>query len=162
MLYKCLSFLIICFHFRVMKTQWLVKSAMLCSFKAQVSSDQSYSGICALSPSRRKQTVYHLTHCTLSTHALLNMLIILTIIMIAGCSSLATHIHMHKSKSDVGEETKQRSTGKERQGERIAKGNRRRCVNDNVEYDSGRFIGFFCIGFCMEQQIFPAPTQYHD
>lgn len=96
-----------------------------------------------LPPARRKQTVYHLTHCTRSTHALLNMLIILIIIMmIAGRSSLETHMHTHKPKSDVEEETKQRSTGKERRGERIATGNRRRGVNDNVEYDWGRFMGF--------------------
>lgn len=96
-----------------------------------------------LPPARRKHTVYHLTHCTRSTHALLNMLIILIIVMmIAGRSSLETHMLTHKSKSDVGEEPKQRSTGKEWRGERIATGNRRRGVNDNVEYDWGRFMGF--------------------
>ncbi len=51
-------------------------------------------------------------------------------------------MHTHKSKSDVGKETKQRRTGKERRGERIATGNRRRGVNDNVECDWGAFMLF--------------------
>jgi len=53
-----------------------------------------------------------------------------------------THTHTHKSKSDVGEDKKQRSTGKERQGEILTAGNRRRGANDNVEYDWGRFMEF--------------------
>jgi len=98
-----------------------------------------------LPPARGKQTVYHLTHCTHATHALLNMLIILiTIMMIAGCPPLATHTHTHTQIQvwcTVGEDKKQRSTGKERQGEILTAGNRRG-ANDNVEYDWGRFMEF--------------------
>lgn len=62
-------------------------------------------------------------------------------------------MHTQKSTSDVGKETKQRRTGKEQRGERIATGNRRRGINDNVECD-WEHSWYFCTGFCMERQIF--------
>jgi len=82
--------------------------------------------------------------------------------LLVTCTHTHTHTHTHKPKSDVGKDTKQRSTSEEWQVEIIATGNRGRGANDNVEYDWGRFMGFLHMAFCMERQIFPAPTQCYD
>jgi len=157
------------FYFRVMKIQWWSKVQCCATSEHELHQTRVYQEyVLKWPPAQGEQMVYHLTYCTRSTHALLNMLIILiSIMMIAGCSSLAhtrthTHTHTHKPKSDVGKDTKQRSTSEEWQVEIIATGNRGRGANDNVEYDWGRFMGFLHMAFCMERQIFPAPTQCYD
>ncbi len=144
-----------------MKIRWLVKSAMLCSFirpellrnmclnclqpgeTAGLSSDSLHTLNTCITE-HANYFDHHNDDCgpliTWNTHAY-------------------TQIQVRCGRGLRGDKA-------EKHWQRTARGknstgNRRRGVNDNAEYDWGRFMGF-CTGFCMERQIFLAPTQCYD
>ncbi len=82
MLCMCLNFIIILFSLSGNENPMAGQKCNAVPFHPTRATQEH---VLKLPPARRKQTVYHLTHCTRSTRALPNMLIILIIIMmIAG------------------------------------------------------------------------------